>query len=698
MDLGLLFILLFGSAWLYGALVLAVVDARWNLNRIVGSAGLALLSAALIATRRTGPEWLLLTALLFLLTALMPRLLRKYVGLLLAQGRLRAALLWQALAGPPALRLSPAQREELERVNALHQSLDPHGPGPERRAGTLARVASAPSRRAFHAAELEAAALRRDYDFARALIEDVYGPDGLPPDSPSLYTAAIVLAESNRPARALAALRRAEERLVRADPADLRRFLAFLHVYASCGSVADVERLINLNPRAVTRFPAALPSYWRGLALARADRPIEAAGAFVDAVALTEPGEEALRRHLQRRMSAPPPPLPAGALGAGAAEDLDVVRRFEGRPWTLPASLFAPRRVLVSWILVALCLAMFALTEFFGSSTATNTLVRFGANVSELVRQGEWWRLMSGVFLHVGVLHLLFNVYACFLLGAFVERLVGRWEMFAAFLISGVGGSAASAFLGANAVSAGASGAVFGLLGAATIIVLRFRSLLPADVRRMQLLNFLFIAAINMLYGLLEPRIDNFAHGGGFAAGALTALLFAPPHLAQRRRLFFRAVGGILIGVMLVVAGHAANHARAHGPTRVPLVAWRAPAGAWAVHVPARWHAEKREPFDVLFSDPYGAALGVAVSASAPRHDAFSPAGSGSPRRQDALGRGWEESVTVIPERDVRVVRRQLRLAERNRAVTLVYEYDRDEARYYEPLLERLLAGVETAD
>jgi membrane associated rhomboid family serine protease len=573
MDIGLLFILLFGSAWLYGAVMLAAIDWRWNLYRIVEAGGLAGLSAFLLATERTGPEWLLVMTLLFLATALLPRLAQNYVMGLLARGRFRAAMLWQAALAALLMRTSPAQAEELARLGGLVRRVDPYGATPERRAFVLGRMALAASRRAFLAGELDAAVAMRDHGLAVALIEDLYGPGGLPPDAASLHAAAIVYAETGEAARALTALRRAEERLAAPDPTDLRRFLAFLHVYAACGRVEDANRMIELNPRIVTVFPAAFPSFWRGLALARAGREIESAGAFVDAVALTGPGEEGLRRYLQRRMSAPPPALAPGALEAEALEDLEVVRRFEGRPHALQAGLFIPARVVTTWALIGLCAAMFVVTEIFGSSTDSHTLVRFGANVPEWVQEGQSWRLLSGVFLHVGFLHLFFNVYACYILGGFVERLVGRWETFAVFILSGIGGSAASAFLGESAISAGASGAVMGLLGAATMIVLRFRGLLPPEARRMQLLSFLFIVGINVLYGLMEPRIDNFAHGGGFVTGAFVALFLAPPNLLQRRRAVFRAIGVALIGLMALTAWQVQGFARAHRTEAVEVTA-----------------------------------------------------------------------------------------------------------------------------
>lgn len=698
MDLGLLFILLFGSTWLYAAVILSVIDWRWNLYRIVENTGLAAFSGFLIFTNRTGPEWLLLVTVMFVGTVLVPRVAQQYVMSLLVRGRLLAAMLWQAALALLISRVSPMQAAELRRMGELIRRVDPYGATPERRAFVLARMAQCVSRKAFLAGEIDAAAAMRDHAVAVALIEDLYGLDGLPPDAPSLYAAAIAYAEGNRPARALTALRRAEERAGPPDATDLRRFLAFVHVYAACGRVGDVDRVINLNPRVVNVFPSSFPSFWRGLALARAGQTIESAGAFVDAVALTGKGEDGLRRYLQRRMSAPPPALSPDALDAQALDDLEVVRRFEARPYAFQMSQLLPNRVVVTWVLMGLCVAMFAVTEIFGSSTASYTLVRFGANVSNLVKQGELWRLVSSVFLHVGFLHLFFNVYACYILGSFVERLVGRWEMLAVFMLSGIGGSAASAFLGANAVSAGASGAIFGLLGASTIIALRFRSILPPEVRRMQLLNFLFIAGINMLYGLMEPRIDNFAHGGGFATGALVALLFAPPNLLQRRRVLFRAAGGVLIGLMLLTAWHVQLYARAHTPTSITLSAWRATDGAWSVGAPAGWTASRRDPFDVVFTDPFGAALGVAARPQDAPADARLPEEKdAAPRDRTVGGRTWRETVTVLKEKDANVVRHRLTVTAGGRAFLVVYEYDRDDTAHYEPLLDRVLASVDVA-
>lgn len=693
MDLGLLFIFLFGSTWLYAAVMLSVVDWRWNLYRIIEAAALALFSGFLILTGQTAPEWLLLVTVMFVATVLLPRVAQQYVMSLLLRGRLRAAMLWQAALAVAIMRTSPAQAEELRRMAEIIRRVDPYGATPERRAFVLARMGQSVSRKAYLAGEIDALVAMRDHAVAVALIEDLYGPDGLPTEAAALHAAAIAYAESGRPALALKALRRAEERIGPPEPLDLRRFLAFLHVYAACGRVEDVDRLINLNPRVVTVFPRAFPSFWRGLALSCAGRTIESAGAFVDAVALTGPGEEGLRRYLQRRMTAPPAALAPEALDAAALEDLEVVRRFETRPYAVQMSPLTPGRIVVTWVLMGLCIAMFVVTELCGSSLASYTLVQFGANVSALVKQGEAWRLVSSIFLHVGFLHLFFNMYACYILGTFVERLVGRWEMFTAFMVAGIGGSAVSVFFSQNAVSAGASGAIFGLLGAAMLVTWRFRTLLPAEVRRMQLMSFLFIVGISVLYGIMEPRVDNYAHGGGFATGVLVALLFAPPSQAGRRRVFFRAAGCALIGLMLLTAWKVERSATASDPSTMTLSTWRAPDGGWSIDVPKGWTAKSNAPFDAYFTDAFGETFGVAVSAQATPGDTLSAEeAKAAPRDRVVGGRTWKEIVTVRQEEGVQITRHRLTLNAGGRTFVVVYQYARDDATFCEPLLDRVLA------
>lgn len=157
------------------------------------------------------------------------------------------------------------------------------------------------------------------------------------------------------------------------------------------------------------------------------------------------------------------------------------------------------------------------------------------------VADGEYYRLLTSAFLHANVLHIAMNMYALYLFGPPVEAALGRLRFAALYVLSALGGSAASyAFGNPVGPSLGASGAVFGLLGAFLVITKKLR----ADTSQVMVLLL-----VNLAFGFLVPRIDWRAHVGGLVAGALctVALAYAP----RSRRTTVQVAG--LVGVALVV-------------------------------------------------------------------------------------------------------------------------------------------------
>lgn len=131
----------------------------------------------------------------------------------------------------------------------------------------------------------------------------------------------------------------------------------------------------------------------------------------------------------------------------------------------------------------------------------------------------EWFRLLSSVFLHGSILHLGFNMYVLFVLGPPLERLLGHVRFLALYLIAGLGGAVASfVFSGINSVSVGASGAIFGLMGA---LVVAGRHL------RTDITQVLVLIGINVVIGFIAPGIDWRAHLGGLLTGAAVAFVFS---------------------------------------------------------------------------------------------------------------------------------------------------------------------------
>ena len=166
-----------------------------------------------------------------------------------------------------------------------------------------------------------------------------------------------------------------------------------------------------------------------------------------------------------------------------------------------------------------------------GGSTNPENLVRFGANWAPLVAAGEYWRLLTANFLHIGVLHLAVNSYALYLLGAEVEMLFGHPRFIVIYLLSGISGAVLS-FMLTQGLSAGASTSLFGLFGALAIYFYKHREMLGAFGQQ-RLISLGMTLLINVLIGLSPgSSIDNFGHLGGFIGGALLGWFLCPIYRA----------------------------------------------------------------------------------------------------------------------------------------------------------------------
>jgi len=161
-------------------------------------------------------------------------------------------------------------------------------------------------------------------------------------------------------------------------------------------------------------------------------------------------------------------------------------------------------------------------------------LVRLGAMVPALVWAGEWWRLLTAMFLHGGVLHIALNGWALYQLGGLFEAWMGSARMAVTYFVSGLAGSLASLFFLRGDLSVGASGAIFGVLGALVGVLLRRRGRLSPQAKAL-LTQLLTWAGINVFLGFSTPNIDNAAHLGGAAAGLLLGVLLRPT--SERRPL-----------------------------------------------------------------------------------------------------------------------------------------------------------------
>jgi rhomboid protease GluP len=207
--------------------------------------------------------------------------------------------------------------------------------------------------------------------------------------------------------------------------------------------------------------------------------------------------------------------------------------------------------------LVAINIAVFLLMVFTGVSAVNPTardIVRWGANYAPLTLQGQSWRLVTSVFLHIGLIHILANMWALWNLGALAEMILGPKFYLPIYLLAGIAGNIASLSIHPGIPGAGASGAIFGLAGV-TIAVLKFAHLpVPRNAMRGTLRSLLWFALFNLLFGQAVPGIDNAAHLGGFICGLVLGLSLSwSRFLSEAARPLMRWASIALVATLLFV-------------------------------------------------------------------------------------------------------------------------------------------------
>ena len=184
-------------------------------------------------------------------------------------------------------------------------------------------------------------------------------------------------------------------------------------------------------------------------------------------------------------------------------------------------SIFRPKKIVVTNILIALnVIAFFVVFALSGANLNVLNLLRYGALNSVLVQNGEFWRLITAGFLHGGIFHLIFNMYALYIIGTQIENFAGKWKFLAIYFCSMLTASLMSCVINPNSVSVGASGAIFGLLGALVYFGYHYRLYLGSVLRNQIIPLILF----NLLLGFMVSGIDNAAHLGGLIGGLLISM------------------------------------------------------------------------------------------------------------------------------------------------------------------------------
>ena len=182
-----------------------------------------------------------------------------------------------------------------------------------------------------------------------------------------------------------------------------------------------------------------------------------------------------------------------------------------------------------TYAIIGINVLVFILMAINGAGIfSPNALVHidWGSNFSPLTLSGDWWRLITCVFLHFGIIHLAMNSYALYMAGVYLEPMLGKTKYVIAYLVTGIFASLASLWWHSDVVnSAGASGAIFGLYG--IFLALLFTNLIPKQMRSSLLQSIGVFVVFNLVYGV-KSGIDNAAHIGGLISGMIIGFIFYP--------------------------------------------------------------------------------------------------------------------------------------------------------------------------
>jgi rhomboid protease GluP len=192
----------------------------------------------------------------------------------------------------------------------------------------------------------------------------------------------------------------------------------------------------------------------------------------------------------------------------------------------------------VTPVLVAINVLVFLYTVSEGADLLTpdgRLMVLLGSDYGPMTTTGEWWRAITSMFIHFGVPHIAFNMWALWSTGRLVERLYGSRQFLLLYMSAGICGSVASVSWNPLVNSAGASGAIFGVFGALLVFVVNKKAGVPASIMSRHRSSMLGFIAYNLFYGFLHTGIDNAAHIGGLAGGFLFGWLLSRPLTEEAR-------------------------------------------------------------------------------------------------------------------------------------------------------------------
>lgn len=211
------------------------------------------------------------------------------------------------------------------------------------------------------------------------------------------------------------------------------------------------------------------------------------------------------------------------------AKTMDIAEQEAKEAAEIDAAMnLSKSNLYVTYAIIAVNVLVFVLMAINGAGIfETNGLVhiKWGSNFGPLTLSGDWWRLITSVFIHFGIIHLLMNMYSLYMVGIYLEPMLGKIKYAAAYLCTGVFGSIVSVWWHKDpANSAGASGAIFGMYG--LFLALLTTNLIPKKIRQGLLQSIGIFVVYNLIYGV-KGGVDNSAHVGGLVSGFVIGYIYA---------------------------------------------------------------------------------------------------------------------------------------------------------------------------
>lgn len=203
-------------------------------------------------------------------------------------------------------------------------------------------------------------------------------------------------------------------------------------------------------------------------------------------------------------------------------------------------------------VIIGINILVFIAMLFSGAGIMSpdgETLVKWGANYRPLTLNGEWWRLITSNYIHIGIIHLAFNMYALSFIGKFLEPFLGKTRLIIVYTATGIIGSAASVWWNESAASAGASGAIFGVHG--VFLAMLTGNFFPPEIKKALLTNLLVFIGLNLMIGV-GAGFDNAGHIGGVVSGVIFGYVFLQGIKKENKTWKWISISIVCIATVLV--------------------------------------------------------------------------------------------------------------------------------------------------